>query len=79
VPEVLDLSGQRHRVVVGEDQQAGGHPDPGRHARGVRKAEQRRHPDGAVETGRLQEVLGYPQRIEAELLARRANVSTCAG
>ena len=28
VPERLDLAGQRDRMVVGEDQQAGGEPDP---------------------------------------------------
>ena len=64
----LDLPGQRHRMVVGRDQKAGGQANAARHAGRVGEAEERRHPYGAVEPGRHQEVLGDPERVEAEIL-----------
>src|SRR5713101_5187443 len=68
VPERLDLASQRDRVVVGQDQEAGRQPDPRGDAGGVGEAEQRRHPHGAVKAGRLQEVLGDPERVEPEVV-----------
>src|SRR5262249_42388054 len=67
VVQRLDLAGQRHGVVVGHDQEAGGEPNPARHAGRMGEAEERRHPDGAVEPGRDEEVLRHPQRIETEV------------
>jgi len=66
VPEGLDLARQGDRVVVGKDEEAGGQPDPRGDAGRVGQTEERRHPYGAVEAGRLQEVLGDPQRVEAQ-------------
>jgi len=68
VPERLDLTGQGDRMVVGQDQEPGGQADSSRDAGGVGQAEKGRHPDRAVETRRLQEVLGHPERVETEVL-----------
>ena len=68
VPERLDLASQRDRMVVGQDQEPGREPDPRGDAGGVGQAEQRRHPHGPVEAGRLQEVLGDPKRVEPEVV-----------
>ena len=78
VPERLDLASQRDRVVVGENQQAGGQADARGDAGGVGQAEERRHPHGAVEAGRLQEMLGDPERVEPEVFGLASEVFTRA-
>jgi len=63
----LDLAGQRHRMVIGTIKQAVGPGECGssRWPRGPGRGAG--HPHGAVEPGRHQEVLGHPERVEAEI------------